>query len=261
MSAQIKLVQKLRMKKFRAEFGLFVAEGLRLCEMAPDSEIESGFYTAEFLANARAEKLVERLKKVAPMQEISASAFEKISETQTPQGILLVMRQKLSAPEEVFAKNLIVALDAVHDAGNLGTILRTAEAFSCGVVLLDDSVDVFNSKVVRASMGAIFNLALAKMSREKFLALAESSGAEILATALDSAAEIYFEHDFTKKVALVFGSEAEGVSAEILDAARKIYIPMSGRAESLNVSAAAAIVISEAIRQRKKILDKLSLTC
>lgn len=251
LSAQIKLAQKLRLKKFRAEFGLFVAEGLRLCEMAPDSEIEFGFHTAEFLANARAKNLIARLKKVAPMHEISEAAFEKISETKTPQGILLVMQQKLSAPEEVLRKNLIVALDAVHDAGNLGTILRTAEAFSCGVVLLDDSVDVFNSKVVRASMGAIFDLALAKMSRAEFLALMESSGVEILAAALDSSAEIYFEHEFTQKVAVVFGSEAEGVSAEILDAARKIYIPMSGRAESLNVSAAAAIVISEAIRQRK----------
>lgn len=252
LSAQIKLAQKLRLKKFRAEFGLFLAEGLRLCEMAPDAEIEFGFYTPEFLASERAVQLVGRLKKIVTMQEISEAAFEKISETKTPQGILLVMRQKLSAPEEVFAKKLIVALDAVHDAGNLGTILRTAEAFSCGVVLLDDSADAFNSKVVRASMGALFNLALTKMPRAEFLALAESSGAEILAAALDSAAEIYFEQDFTKKAAVVFGSEAEGVSPEILGAARKIYIPMSGRAESLNVSAAAAIVISEAVRQRKK---------
>lgn len=253
LSAQIKLAQKLQLKKFRAEFGLFLAEGLRLCEMAPASEIEFGFYTAEFLKNNRAEILVERLKKIAPMQEISAAVFGKLSETKTPQGILLVMRQKLSAPEEVFAKKLIVALDAVHDAGNLGTILRTAEAFSCGVVLLDESADAFNSKVVRASMGALFDVVFTKLSREKFLALAKSFGAEILATALDEAAEIYFEQDFTKKIAVVFGSEAQGVSAEILGVARKIYIPMSGKAESLNVSAAAAIVISEAARQWKKI--------
>ena len=245
LSAKLKLAQKLRLKKFRAETGLFVAEGLRLCEMALESEIEFGFYTAEFLKTERAEKLIDALQKLAPMQEISAATFEKLSDTQTPQGILLVIRQKLSAPEKVLDKPLIVALESVHDAGNLGTILRTAEAFGCGVLILEDSVDVFNPKVVRASMGAIFNLALARISRAEFLNL---SGVEILAAALDSSAEIYFEHKFAGKTAIVFGSEAAGVSPEILDVAWKIYIPMTGRAESLNVSAAAAIIISEAAK-------------
>ncbi len=250
MSAKIKLAQKLKLKKFRAELGLFVAEGLRLCEMAPDSDVEFGFYTAEFLKSERAAKLVERLKKIAPMQEILAAEFAKISDTQTPQGILLVARQKLSAPEKVLATPLIVALDSIHDAGNLGTILRTAEAFGCGVFILEESADVFNPKVVRASMGAIFDLALAKISRAEFLNL---SGVEILAAALDSSAEIYFEHAITKKAAVVFGSEAAGISPEILAVARKIYIPMSGRAESLNVSAAAAIIISDFSRRLAEI--------
>ncbi len=243
-TAKIKLAQKLRLKKYRAEFGLFVAEGLRLCEMAPD--VEFGFYTAEFLSNERAEKLIARLKKIAPMQEIPAETLAKISDTQTPQGILIVARQRLSEPAEVLEKPLIVALDAVHDAGNLGTILRTAEAFGCGVLILDETADVFNSKVVRASMGAVFDVALAKVARAEFLPLMKKFGIEVLAAALDSTAEKYFEHDFSAKTAVVFGSEAAGVSAEILGAARKIYIPMSGRAESLNVAAAAAIIISEA---------------
>ncbi len=243
---KLKIANKLKLKKYRDELKLFVAEGLRLCEMAADSEIEFGFYTAEFLKDERAKNLVEKIS--APLYEIPTANFEKISDTKTPQGILLAVRQKFFSIEEVFSQKLIVALDAVHDAGNLGTILRTAEAFSCGVVILEDSADVFNSKVVRSSMGAIFFLPTIKMTRAEFLAAVKKFDVEILATALDSTAEIYYKHDFTKKSAIVFGSEAAGVSTEILNAAKKIYIPMTGRAESLNVATAAAIVIAEAVK-------------
>lgn len=251
-TAKLKIAQKLRLKKYRAELGLFAAEGLRLCEMALGAaQIEFGFYTAEFLNGERALTLLEKLKAVAQMYEISAAAFAKISETETPQGLMLIVRQRLAAAADVLSKSLIVALDSVHDAGNVGTILRTAEAFGCGVVILEDSADVFNSKAVRASMGAVFSLPIVKMPRLKFLETMKAANVEILAAALDSAAEIYYRHDFTKRAALVFGSEAAGISAEIAAAADKIYIPMFGRAESLNVAQAAAIIISEARRQRE----------
>ena len=249
-SAKLKLVQKLKLKKYRDELKLFAAEGLRLCEPAADSEIEFGFYTAEFLKNERAEKLVEKIKTCATLYEIPTATFEKISDTKTPQGIMLILRQKIFALEEVLQKNLIVALDAVHDAGNLGTILRTAEAFNCGVVILEDSADIFNSKVVRASMGAIFYLPIIKMTRGEFLGAMKNANVEILAAALDSTAEIYYNHAFKEKSAVVFGSEATGVSPEILNAAQKIYIPMTGRAESLNVATAAAIIVSEIKRRQ-----------
>lgn len=246
MTKELKIAQKLKLKKYRDEMKLFVAEGLRLCEMAADSEIEFGFYTAEFLKDERAKNFVAKIKSVAQLYEIPTATFEKISDTKTPQGIMLIVRQKSFSIEEVLKQKLIIALDAVHDAGNLGTILRTAEAFSCGVVILEDSADVFNSKVVRSSMGAIFFLPTVKMTRAEFLAAMKNFDVEILATALDSTAEIYHKHNFAKKSAVVFGSEAAGVSKEILDAAKKIYIPMTGRAESLNVATAAAIVIAEA---------------
>lgn len=240
-----KLVRKLAQKKYRNELKLFVAEGLRLCEEVPPAQIEFGFYTREFLFDERARRLVGRLKN---LEEISAATMEKLSDTQTPQGILLIVRQKFSTLEEVAAKKIIVALDGVQDPGNVGTILRTAAAFDCGIILLDGSAEIFNPKVVRSSMGAIFYLPFVIMGREEFLSAMSSR--EILAAAVDESAEIYYRHDFGKSsVAIVFGSEANGVSKKILDAARKIFIPMNGHAESLNVATSAAIIISEAVKQ------------
>ena len=242
-----KLVRKLAQKKYRNELKLFVAEGLRLCEEVPPAQIEFGFYTREFLSDERARRLVGRLKN---LEEISTATMEKLSDTQTPQGILLVVRQKFSTLEEVAAKKIIVALDGVQDPGNVGTILRTAAAFDCGLILLEGSAEIFNPKVVRSSMGAIFYLPFAVIGREEFLRAMSSR--ELLAAAIDNSAEIYYRHDFRKSsVAIVFGSEANGVSKEILDAAQKIFIPMNGHAESLNVATSAAIIISEAVRQTK----------
>ena len=237
-----KLARKLAQKKFRNELKLFVAEGLRLCEEVPPAQIEFGFYTREFLEDERAKILVERLPK---LQEVSPSTLAKISDTQTPQGILLVVRQQLSTLEEVAAKKIIAVLDGVQDPGNVGTILRTAEAFNCGVILLDGSAEIFNPKVVRSSMGAIFYLPIVTLTRAEFLSAMAVRNVEILAAALDSSAEVYSRHDFSRQAAIVFGSEASGVSKEI------IFIPMSGRAESLNVATAAAIILSTAVNQSK----------
>jgi len=242
--SNIKLVRKLAQKKFRNELKLFVAEGLRLCEEVPPAQIEFGFFTREFLSDARAKALIERLK---ILEEVSPATMLKLSDTQTPQGILLVVRQRLSTLEEVLAKKIIVVLDGVQDPGNVGTILRTAAAFDCSVIMLEGSAEIFNPKVVRSSMGAIFHLPIIKLRHEEFLNL---RGMELLVAAVDSSAEIYYRHDFSSKVAIVFGSEANGVSKKILDVAQKIFIPMNGHAESLNVATSAAIILSEAVRQR-----------
>ena len=216
----------------------------------PPAQIEFGFYTREFLSDERSAALVGRLKN---LQEIPSSTMEKISDTQTPQGILLVVRQKLSTLADVATKKIIAVLDGVQDPGNVGTILRTAAAFDCGAILLDGSAEIFNPKVVRSSMGAIFYLPIAVTSRADFLSLRD---VEIVAAAVDDSAEIYWRHDFTRSnVAIVFGSEAAGVSKEILDVARKIFIPMRGHAESLNVATSAAIILSEAVKQTRQQVD------
>ena len=255
-NAQLKLVRKLSQKKFRAELKLFVAEGLRLCEEVDPAQVEFGFFTREFLSDERSKILVERLK---ILEEVSPSTFAKISDTQTPQGILLVARQRLSTLAEVASKKIIAVLDGVQDPGNVGTILRTAEAFGCGAVILDGSADVFNPKVIRASMGAIFYLPIAVTTCDEFLQTIRSREIDLLAAALDTSAEIYARHNFTTNpAAIVFGSEANGVRKKILDNAQKIFIPMSGRAESLNVATSAAIILSEAVRQRQCVMKNFS---
>ena len=250
-NAKLKFVQKLHQKKYRTQEKLFLAEGLRLCEMALKfSCVEFGFYTEEFLKDMRAKNLVAELEKISTMYKISTAEFSKISETETPQGILLVVKQNLKSAEEVLQKNFVVVLDDVQDPGNVGTILRTAEAFDCGIILLEGSADIFNSKVVRSSMGAVFSASAVNMTRKNFSNLMREKNFEIVSTALDNTAEIYFNHEFKNKTAIVFGNEGEGVSAEILNASKKIFIPMFGTAESLNVATAAAIIISEAVRQK-----------
>ncbi len=248
---KIKLAGKLKQKKYRAETGLFLAEGLRLCEVAAESsKIRFGFFTGDFSENPRAKSLIERLKKIAPLAEISPAAFSKISDTETPQGILLAVEQKKYSPSEVLKKSSVVVSDGIQDPGNVGTILRTAEAFDCGMILLEGSADIYNPKVVRSSMGAIFNLPTVQMTRKEFLSSPDFSGIEIFSTTLDKTSEIYFTRDFTKKSVFVFGNEANGISEEIAERTKKIFIPMTGKAESLNVAAAVAIIISEAARQK-----------
>ena len=250
-TSKLKIARKLQLKKYRSELKLFVAEGLRLCEMALDTaEIEFGFYIEEFLKTPRAENLIDNLEKVTTMYKIPEETFDRVRDRQTPQGIMLIAKQKKLPPERVAQKNFIIALDGVQDPGNVGTILRTAEAFDCGIILLDDTVDIFNPKVVRSSMGAIFNVSATSMTYTKFLQLMKSENIELTVAALDSSAEVYFKHDFTKKSAVVFGNEADGASEKILKSAKKIFIPMTGTAESLNVATSAAIIVSEAMRQR-----------
>ena len=144
-------------------------------------------------------------------------------------------------------------LDGIQDPGNAGTIIRTADALGCtGVVCLEGTVDMFSDKVVRSSMGSIFNIPfLDNVSRSAFIDACHDNELNMIATALDKLALKHYLAEYNSPTAIVFGNEGNGISAEILEAASsKVYIPMSGKAESLNVASAAAIVLYEASRQR-----------
>ena len=147
---------------------------------------------------------------------------------------------------------LYIVLDRVQDPGNVGTILRTADAAGAsGVILLRGSADVYSGKVVRATMGALFHVPFAEgIAVMELMDFVRSERVTLCAAACDDGACMHYAADLRQPLVIVFGNEANGVSEELLAASEHIYIPMCGSAESLNVSAAVAAVLYEAMRQR-----------
>lgn len=162
--------------------------------------------------------------------------------------------KKAIMPEKDFDNNApVVILDRIQDPGNLGTIIRTVDAAGAlGLILLEDCVDAFSPKVVRASMGSLFHLPVVQeISPEEALTWCYRNGYEPAATALKGAANLY-KTDLSKKMAYILGNEANGVSEELQAAAEtRLFIPMEGMAESMNVAIAAGIILFEGLRQRK----------
>lgn len=260
-NAKIKLVSKLHAHKYRREESLFVAEGVRLAEMALQAEwpLRFAFVSDSAIDNPRVVRIVEQLQeKECPVYQMERELYNKASDTVNGQGVLLVMGQRLFTWQEVLScprgdAPLLAVLDGIQDPGNAGTIIRTADALGCtGVVCLEGTVDLFSDKVVRSSMGSIFNIPfLDNVTRGAFIDACHDNELNMIATALDKLALKHYLAEYNSPTAIVFGNEGGGISPEIMGAASsKVYIPMSGKAESLNVASAAAIVLYEANRQR-----------
>lgn len=256
----IRMAMSLKQKKYRDELGMFVAEGVRLVEDAirSDWEIVCAFCTDKCLSQERALQIIDTLlEKQIRVYKVKKEIYEKLSDTEAPQGLMVLLRKRLVGEADLLARgaaSFIVLLDGVQDPGNVGTVIRTAEAAGCsGVILLKGTADVYAGKVVRATMGSLFRIPVISQADEKaVLDFAAAHGIAILATALDDTARAVYETDLTRPVMLVFGNEGSGVSAQLQEAASgRLFIPMQGEAESLNVSAAAAVVLYEALRQRQ----------
>jgi len=252
----------VHMPKRAKKEGLFAVEGLRLAESIMQSEwrIRFAFFTDRGGESLAAAQLVEKLcERRTPVYLISDELCAALSDTDTPQGVLLIAERDPDTPLKRFMRPcsnephpLYVVLDRVQDPGNVGTILRTAVAAGAsGIVLLRGCADIYNNKVVRAAMGGLFYLNVAQGVEEKdFLQWAQERSLNLYAAACDDMAQEYIHTDFTKTTAVVFGNEANGVSSVILARARRVYVPMFGPVESLNVSAAAAVILYECVRQR-----------
>ena len=256
-NAKIKWAASLHQRKNRERRGEFVAEGVRLAEEAAASDWPLRFCiaTEAALAGERARKIVDALEaKGCPIFAVPPNIYKKASATESPQGILLVVESMRSSLSELSEQenSLLVVLDRIQDPGNVGTIIRTADAAGCsGVIAIDGTADFFSDKTVRASMGSLFHLPLVTGAKaEEVITFARTRGISCMVAALDPLAAPHFSADYRKPSAVVFGNEGEGVSPLFLESAKKIYIPMIGRAESLNVAASAAIVLYEAFRQR-----------
>jgi TrmH family RNA methyltransferase len=193
------------------------------------------------------------------MYQVDEKVMAKLSDTKAPQGVLAVIRtpeQSLRQlrPGTASDNNApVIILDRVQDPGNLGTIIRTADAVGAlGLILLEGCVDAYSPKVVRASMGSLFHLPVVQdVTAEEALTWCYRNGYEPAATALKNAQNVY-KADISKKMAFLFGNEANGVAEELQAAVEtRLFIPMAGLAESMNVAMAAGIILFEGLRQRK----------
>lgn len=250
---QVKAAAELKQKKYRQQQGLFLAEGLRTVEEAVASKtVVSIFYTAiedDRTRSVLEEAAAQQLK----LYCVSDAVMKKIADTDTPQGIIAVCKMQNVTLDKLLSKGeMLLVLDRVGDPGNLGTMLRTADAAGIGgVVLLKGCVDIYAPKTVRSSMGSLFHVPVVSgIGEDKFIAEAKDAGYELLVTSLEGADNLY-KADLGGRIAFVMGNEAGGVSANILERAdKRVFIPMAGRAESLNVAMAAGVVMFEALRRR-----------
>jgi TrmH family RNA methyltransferase len=258
---RVKEIANLKQKKYRSESGLFFAEGLRAVQEAVEfAEITELFFTAEEKDKLDEIEILKTAKeKGARLYQADAKVMDKLSDTKTPQGVLAVIRipkQSLQnlRPGTASDNNApVIILDRIQDPGNLGTIIRTADAVGAlGIILLEGCVDAYSPKVVRASMGSLFHLTVVQdVFPEEALTWCYRHGYEPAAAVMQGASNLY-KSDISKKMAFIFGNEANGVSEELQVAAEtRLFIPMAGQAESMNVAMAAGIVLFEGLRQRK----------
>nr|CAD6426863.1 RNA methyltransferase [Rhizobium sp. Q54] len=251
----VKDIKALTNKKDREQSGTFMAEGLKLVIDA----LELG-WTIRTLVYAKAAKgkpLVEQVaaKTVARgglVLEVSEKVLSSITRRDNPQMVVGIFDQKWARlPDLELARDkTYVALDRVRDPGNLGTIIRTADAAGAsGVILLGECTDPFSLETVRATMGSIFAVPLVRATAEEFLAWRKGGAMELVATHLAGAAD-YRSVDYTKKpVVLLMGNEQSGLPDPLAKAAdRLVRIPQQGRADSLNLAVATAVMLFEARR-------------
>lgn len=238
--------------KARREVGAFVVEGIRLAEEALGSGWQAQLCIYDPDLSERGFTLVEQLKSSGvEVLEAAPHVIAAASDTQTPQGILLVLElTSLPLPEN---PDFILVLDQLRDPGNAGTLLRTAAAAGVDAVLLSaGSVDTFSQKVLRSGMGAHFRLPVHSMPTEEIISFCHQHNLALLLAESNKGA-VYHDADLKSPLALVVGSEAHGPDAGFQAAADGyLHIPMPGESESLNAAVAASVLIFEAVRQRGK---------
>lgn len=238
------LTEKARERKKQ---GLFVVEGHREVDRA----IKAG-YDAEVLVFMDGSKFVFEPSKTHVVIA-SQPVFEKITYRGAEAGVVGLFRQKqLSLDEVKLPENpLIIIAEGIEKPGNLGAILRTANAAQASLVIAANSqVDLYHPNIIRNSLGGFFGTPVVRATNEDAYLFLEKHKVQICTTHLD-AAEVYTSVDFAKPTALVFGEEARGVTDFwVSNAHRKIIIPMGGLVDSLNVSVSVGVVVFEALRQR-----------
>ncbi len=254
---QVKRVQNLIKKgKFRREEGLYVAEGLRMCRELDPEETAALYVAQSFLENADPNGDEVRWLEKFRYETVSDAVMNAMADTQTPQGILAVARQKQYTLEGLFETKTpacLMILETLQDPGNLGTIIRAGEgAGVTGIIMDKKTADIYNPKVIRSTMGSILRMPFVYTEdlRETCVWLKER-GVRLFAAHLKGK-HSYDQEDYTGACGFLIGNEANGLTDETAELADTyVRIPMAGKVESLNAAVAASVLMFEAARQRR----------
>lgn len=243
---ELKYYSSLLVKKFRAEEKKFFVEGIKIVEEGLNSnyECEAVFATASFIDSyPEIENLAK--KRTNKFYQLKSQEFQKISDTKSPQGIAAVfIKPETKKSISNIKDNRLVLLDNISDPGNLGTILRTCDWFGFKNILISaQSVEYLNSKVIRASMGSIFHLKIFDNLLASDVSLLKGNGYKIICSDINGRS--IYDFNFPSKYILTFSNESTGPGEMIRNNTdQKITIPRYGKAESLNVASAAAVILS-----------------
>lgn len=251
-NAQVKNVIKLKTKaKARKEQNCFLAEGIKMSLEAPVSRVLKT-YLSEFLYLEEGSKFEE---KGLPIEVVSDKVFAEMADTITPQGVITIVKRDEAKLEDLLEEAKCIAiLENIQDPGNLGTMIRTAEAAGVDALVLSaDTVDPYNPKVVRSTMGAIYRVPVIIVNDiHKAIEQIKAAKIKVYAAYLTGSVP-YDEPDYCSPSAFIIGNEANGITEEtahMADAA--VRIPMCGEVESLNAAVAMSLLTYEAFRQRRK---------
>ena len=253
---QIKALVRLRDRRHRDQSGTYLIEGFRALSraVAAGVPVKTLYVCRELFLGENEDALVAAVGDTgATVIEVAADPFSKAAYRDRPEGLLAVAEQFQTEIDEltISVSPLILVVEAIEKPGNLGTMLRTADAAGCdAVIVCDPTTDPFNPNVVRASTGALFGVPLAIASTEEAIAWLRRHDVRIVATTPD-ATVVHHDADLTGALALVIGSEQFGLTDAWLQVAdERVRMPMAGMADSQNAAMAAGIALFEAVRQR-----------
>ena len=252
----IKLLRSLHERKYRKQTGWFLAEGMRICCEATSL----GFapmrlvYAAGRDEDEMIKDLITSCRKAGGRaMAVSPDLLSRISRKDNPQMVIGAFAQQWHKEDAITrdVNHLWIALDRVRDPGNLGTIIRTADAVGAkGIILIEDCTDPFSLEAVRASMGAIFNVQLVKMSEAAFGTFADNWSGAIIGTALQASVD-YRVADYSQPTIILMGNEQAGLTPFLRDKTTQlIQMPMQGRSDSLNLAVATGVTLYEWLRHR-----------
>lgn len=255
---QVKYVNALVKKaRTRRDEDLFVAEGLRMCSEIPKERIRTLYISESFRKSADCPSMTDGVKQV---EVVADDVFRALSDTQTPQGVLALVRQFHYTPEqtaetaaECGTPTHLMILEHLQDPGNLGTIIRAGEGAGVTGILMDaETADIYNPKVIRATMGSVLRVPFAYVDDlHETLSMLKRRGIRLYAAHLKGK-NAYDQEDYTSDIGFLIGNEANGLTEETSAMADAwIRIPMAGKVESLNAAVAASVLMFEAARQRR----------